>query len=226
MRVAIRTRARFLNGAAYGALALCLTAAGPARADEPDILAVSSPAKTAQAQVHVSPPDLPEAVVTFHTLEPDPRILPPDLPPVIVEFAPASKAAPLPRPLSKAAQRPATPVILPPDLPPVVVAFPEPLKLPLPQPVAKATVVAPVPAPLAAAPAPAFAASPSVLSLEQVTKDDLKLAAEAFLRSELPQGLRAPQQAQQLRKEREALVAFYASRDFAPLWSAATIKLP
>ena len=222
LRFAIGTRARFLNGAAYGALALCLTAAASARADEPDGLAVASPLQTAQAQIHVSPPDLPEATVTFRTLDPEPLILPPDLPPVVVVFAPVSKAAPLPRPLSKAAQRLPAPVILPPDLPPVVVAFPAPPKLALPQPVAKAPFAAPAPAPLAAAPLTAPAAVPLALSAEQLAKDDLKLAAETFLRSELPQGLRAPQQAQQLRKEREALVAFYAARDFAPLWSAAT----
>lgn len=166
---------------------------------------------SAELQPDVPPPQLPDVVVTFDAPKLDPVILPPDLPPVVVEFAPAAKSALPPRPVTRAEKRtpapPAAVVILPPELPPVVVALPEMQK--------------PAAAPVAAAPAqPPLPATVQPPAAAQLTRDDMRLAAEALLRSELPQGLRAPQQVQQLRKEREALVAFYAARDYAPLWIA------
>ena len=137
-------------------------------------------------------------------------VAPPDLPDVVVTF-----------------DKPVDPVLLPPpDLPDVVVTLPKPGPRPLVLPRVQAPPVAQAPPPVAQAPppvsAPSTAAAPSTAPSAgaQLGHDDLRAAAEAFLRADLPQGLRAAQQAQQSRREREALVAFYATRDFAPLWIA------
>ena len=187
--------------------------------DLPDIVVTFDPPKTAPA---VPPPDLPDVVVTFDAPKADPEIPPPALPEVTVAFPPPP-AKVLPRPVSKAARR------APDTASPVVVAVPEPQKAaaPAPKPLTLPPVAPPLPAvaavPPAAAPAPAQPAPPVAsqpAAIAQITRDDMRIAAEALLRSEVPQGVRAPQQAQQLRREREALIAFYAARDYAPLWIA------
>ena len=256
MRFALSIQARFLSGAAFGALALAIAgAATPGLADEPDTVVQNGaalhlpPPRLPEGVVSfddplappeipppalpdvavtfdapkirpaIPPPDLPDVVVTFDAPKPDPTILPPDLPDVTVAFPPGAPVKAPPRPVSKTARRAPAPT---PDIaPPVVVALPEPQKAPAsaPTPLTLPPVAPPPPAvaavPPTAAPAPAQPAPPAIAP---ISKDDLRLAAEALLRSELPQGVRAPQQAQQLRREREALVAFYAARDYAPIW--------
>ena len=152
----------------------------------------------------VAPPQLPEVVVTFDAPADKVLLPPPELPDVVVTMPP-----PGPRPLAL------------PRVPPAPTArAAAPISAPAPaNPQPRAAMPPGLPAaPVALAPASPPSANP--LALTQLTREDLRAAAEAFLRADLPQGLRANQQAQQPRKEREALAAFYATRDYAPLWIA------